>query len=120
MQGHFTNYLAKSIKKFNEESQDFSKNDFEFHFKQIEINPYAVRKILKTPLIVQNDIDIHQNIIMSNYNLGGRNHILERLSMRFPLIMVSLCSIMAVLILGYLIFLLPTCGTILPSKYCLF
>jgi len=124
MESEFGSYVERTLRRFN---KTWAETDFmalggegdplHQHILEIELDPLRTRKRIKTPLLAQETGDIHRGAATKGYSsaVGACNRCL----LRFPAIMVSFCIILGMLILGYLIFILPSCGALLRNPNCI-
>lgn len=124
MDSEFGSYVERTLRRFN---KTWAETDFMAlggdgdplhpNILEVELDPLRTRKRIKTPLLAQETGDIHKGTVSKGYSsaVGACNRCL----LRFPCIMVSICIILGMLILAYLIFILPSCGALLRSPNCI-
>lgn len=125
MNTEFATYMEHTMKRFN---KTWDQGSFEFtslnddlrlhdHILEVELDPMRTRKRIKTPLLCQSTGDIHRGNLATKESrkLGACNRCL----LRFPCIMVTICLLLGLFVLGYLIFIVPSCGILLQGPHCI-
>lgn len=126
MESEFGSYVDRTLRRFNKTwaEADFMSlaNDGDAshqHIVEIELDPLRTRKRIKTPLLTQDTGDIHKTSVVRRHPPSSLQNACNRCLLRFPCIMVSICILLGMAVLAYLIFILPSCGALLRNPKCI-